>query len=540
MAPPNALKPCLRNRAAGGSIRGAAVAPCEIEETPKMSRSERMDSVDNTWLRLDRPNNPMMIVGLFLLAGPVDVDRLERTLAERLLAYRRFRQRVEFGVTGTWWRDDPDFDIARHIKRVRLPAPGGRKELERFVADLAAEHLDPHHPLWQYHLVEDYEGGVAVIDRLHHCIADGIALIGVTLSLTDDGPDAGSKHTPPTAPADEEGLGFPVKQIVDLASQTVGRSLNLSGQALRTSMGVLADPTRALGYLNDGRGIAGELAYLLTMPSDSPTRFKGKPSGAKRVAWTDPIPLPEVKAVSHALGCSINDILLASVAGSLHGYLKEHGDETTGVEVRALVPINLRSGKDEPELGNRFGVVGVELPVGLEKPLERLYEVRRRMEELKRSYEPSVTLGLFAALGYAPKVVQDQLFDLLLSRATAVMTNVPGPPQPLYLGGSEIKQLMFWVPQAHDIGVGVSILSFNGQVQFGLMTDAALVPDPQSIIDLFRPEFEKLLYYVLMGPWEVTPAPAEVEAAPRAARPTRRSKRAAPAARRPKRLHAAQ
>ena len=107
----------------------------------------------------------MVIVGLLMLAGPVDVDRLERTLAERLLVYRRFRQRVETGLTGTWWCDDPDFDIAHHIKRIRLPAPGGRNELERFVADLAAQPLDPLHPLWQYHIVEDYEGGVALVDR---------------------------------------------------------------------------------------------------------------------------------------------------------------------------------------------------------------------------------------------------------------------------------------------------------------------------------------------------------------------------------------
>jgi WS/DGAT/MGAT family acyltransferase len=241
---------------------------------------------------------------------------------------------------------------------------------------------------------------------------------------------------------------------------------------------------------------------------DSPTRFKGKPSGDKRVAWTDPIPLPEVKAVSHALDCSVNDMLLSSVAGSLREYLKEHGDDTTGVEVRALVPINLRSGADEPKLGNRFGMLAVELPVGLENPLDRLYEVRRRMRALKQSYEPSVTLGLLAALGYAPKVVQDRLFDLLLSRATAVMTNVPGPQQPLYLAGSELKQIMCWGPQAHDIGMGVSILSFNGRVQFGLITDAAMVPDPQAIIARFRPEFEKLLYHVLMRSSDAVPAPA--------------------------------
>jgi hypothetical protein len=152
--------------------------------------------------------------------------------------------------------------------------------------------------------------------------------------------------------------------------------------------------------------------------------------------------------------------------------------------------------------------LAVELPVGLENPLDRLYEERRRMRALKQSYEPSVTLGLLAALGYAPKVVQDRLFDLLLSRATAVMTNVPGPQQPLYLAGSELKQIMCWGPQAHDIGMGVSILSFNGRVQFGLITDAAMVPDPQAIIARFRPEFEKLLYHVLMRSSDAVPAPA--------------------------------
>ncbi len=166
--------------------------------------------------------------------------------------------------------------------------------------------------------------------------------------------------------------------------------------------------------------------------------------------------------------------------------------------MRALVPINLRPMTAKPTLGNRFGVVAIELPVGFENPLERLFEVRRRMEVLKKSYEPATTLGLFAVLGYAPKLVQDKLFDLLLSRATAVMTNVPGPQNPLYLAGSELKQIIFWVPQSGNIGMGLSILSFNGRVHFGLITDAALVPDPQSIIARIQPEFERLLYLVLM------------------------------------------
>lgn len=474
--------------------------------------SERMDPVDVTWWRLDRPANLMVIIGVLMLDGPVDVARLERTLAKRILAFPRFRQRVEAAGTDVRWCEDPHFDIAHHIKRIRLPGRGHKAELERFVADLAAQPLDPAHPLWQFHIVEDYAGGAAVITRIHHAIADGIALIGVALSLTDERPDAPAmphrhKHV---AQSHDAGLGFPLQTIVGLAESVagmVGTGLNLSTEALQTAFGLATHPARATEALREGTGIAAELAYLLLMPNDSPTRFKGKASGDKRVAWTDPIALPEVKAVSHALGCSVNDMLLAAVTGALHSYLSERGDTTEGVEVRALVPIDLREPGRAAELGNRFGVLALELPVGLDSPLARLQEVHRRMEALKHSKEPAVTLGLLAALGNAPQAVQDRVFDLLLSRASAVITNVPGPQRPLYLAGSELKQIMFWVPRPHDIGMGVSILSYNGQVQFGLITDAAMVPDPHAIVARFKPEFEQLLYYALLEPLDVAAEP---------------------------------
>jgi hypothetical protein len=159
-------------------------------------------------------------------------------------------------------------------------------------------------------------------------------------------------------------------------------------------------------------------------------------------------------------------------------YLADKGDSTEGLEIRALVPKDLREPGDS-ELGNRFGLLAVELPVGVEHPIERLTTVRQRMLALKASYEPATTLGLLAALGYAPKMAQEPLLDLLASRATAVMTNVPGPTEPLTVAGSRLKQWLSWVPQSGDIGMGVSIFSYAGEVQFGLITDAALIPDPE-------------------------------------------------------------
>jgi WS/DGAT/MGAT family acyltransferase len=456
-----------------------------------------MDPVDVTWLRMDRPANLMTIVGVLILAGPVDVNRIEATLAERLLAYDRFRERVETRADGYWWHEDPNFDIAHHIKRARLPDAAGKAELQRFVADLAGRPLDHAHPLWDYHIVEDFEGGAVLVARLHHAIADGIALVNVLLSMTDERPDAPIGRLG----RDERAAATWSEDLFGLAGRLAAAGLRVSEDAWKAWFDFAMNPLRAVDYVRQGAGIASELAYLLMMPTDTATRLKGVPLGDKRVAWGDPIPLPDVKAIGRALGCSVNDLLLAAVTGAIKGYLEEKGDSSDGVEVRALVPVNLRSPGSGEELGNRFGIVAVELPVGFASPLERLHEIRRRMEALKTSYEPSVTLGLFAGLGYAPQVVQDKLFDLLLSRATAVMTNVPGPQKPLYLAGSELKQVMFWVPQSGNIGVGASILSFNGKVHFGLITDAALVPDPQAIVARFAPEFERLVYFVLMSDW---------------------------------------
>lgn len=502
-----------------------------------MVKSERMSPVDTTWLRMDHTANPMVIVGVVILDGPVDLDRLEHTIARRLLAMPRFRQRVEKRATGYWWTPDPYFSIKRHIRRIRLPGRAGKDELQSFVGDLTSQNLDMAHPLWDYHIVEEYQGGAAIVVRIHHAIADGIALIGVMLSLTDDNPDASELADF----SDEHEIAANPQQswrnyIAD-AMQLVEGGVGLSRQALDEVRSRIARPAETV---RDGLNIAGELGYLMFMSQDSQTRFKGTPRGEKRVAWTDPIALPEVKVVSKVLGCTVNDMLLAAVAGSLRAYLEEKGDITRGLEVRVLVPVNLRDDQQKEQLGNHFGIIALELPIGIVNPLARLYEINRRMEQLKASYEAPVTLGLIMALGYAPQMVQDRLFNMLLSRASAVMTNVPGPQHPLYLAGSPLSQVMFWVPQAGDISMGISVLSFNGQVQFGLMTDAAVIPDPDAVIARFGEEFEQLLYYTLMESWgDASPETMTIEIArpvpPKRTRKPRTPKVAAAAKKTPRR-----
>ena len=476
-----------------------------------MPARQRISYVDTAWLRMDRPNNLMQIVGVMLFDGELDFERLQRSIERRMLSFRRFRQvaRQDDGVY--YWEDDLDFDLEHHLRRSVLPGARGKPELQRFVADLASTPLNPARPLWELHLVETALGGDALIMRVHHCIADGIAMVGVILSMADESPDLLSGE-PLLELVQEEQDDFFWRLIWRPMSDAMLASIRISSNLWVKYVGMVSNPQKALEYARIGSGIAAEVAKLAIMPNDSPTRFKGKPGTSKRVAWSEPISLPEVKAVGKVLGCSVNDMLLSAAAGALRAYLVGQGDPVDSVEIRAMVPVNLRRPKDMGKLGNRFGLVALELPVGIENPLARLYATRERMEKLKGSYQAPLTLSILGAVGMAPKFAQEKVLDLLASKASAVMTNVPGPQEALYLAGARLREPLFWVPQSGDIGMGVSILSYDNKVQFGLITDKKMVPDPERIVERFASEFNKLLMLVLMEPWARLADPEAVEA----------------------------
>ena len=467
-----------------------------------MSRRERMSAVDTAWLRMDRPTNLMMIVGVMMFDQRFDFKRLRNTIEARLVGrYRRFRQCAVQEVACTFWEDDPDFDLDAHLKRRALPGKAGKKELQALASELAVQPLNPGKPLWRFDLIEDYEGGSAMVVRIHHSIADGIALVGVILSLTDVSPHAPAQVR--VAPEAEEPDADEVPAgLLETVAETLTSALNMGSELGGKALDLASDRDRLSTYGRHGIGLLTELAKLLTMPPDSATSLKGKTGTVKRVAWSDPIPLGEVKALGKALGCSVNDILLSAVAGALRAYFLQKGETVRDVEVRAMIPVNLRTSRDEGTLGNRFGLGTLSLPLHEGNPFARLFLVRSRMNELKGSYQPPLTLGILAAVGVAPKVIQQQFLDILAAKASTVMTNVPGPKQPLYLAGARLDQCMFWVPQSGDIGIGVSILSYNDNVQFSLITDRHFVPDPETIVPLFAAEVEKMMLALLMLDWE--------------------------------------
>jgi diacylglycerol O-acyltransferase / wax synthase len=428
-----------------------------------------------------------------------------RRVEERLLKYNRFRQRVVQDAAGATWVEDADFDIHRHVVREKLPRSTKGQEqstLQQRVGQLAMQPLDHDHPLWQFHLVEHYQGGSALLARIHHCIADGIALIAVTMSLVDGGASPPERKRKQGASGAEDWIARTlIKPFTDMTVKALG----VAGEGAVRSMEMLRDPNKGIDGSLDLAKLAYQLvsdaAALALMPDDSKTRLKGKPGMVKRVAWCEPIPLDEVKSVGKALNCSVNDVLLSCVAGAIGEYLKSLGDNVTGQEIRAMIPVNLRPLDQAYKLGNRFGLVPLVLPIGMANPIERVYEVRRRMNALKGSTQPLLAFGLLAVAGLLIKPAQEALLSLFGKKTTAVMTNVPGPREKLKLLGSTLEQCMFWVPQSGDIGLGVSILSYGGGVQFGVITDSQLCPEPQKIIDHFEPEFAKLSLVTLMLPW---------------------------------------
>ena len=452
--------------------------------SPKRSRKVPLSPVDTTWLRMEEPTNLMMISGIFMFDELLDFDTLATVVENRLLRYDRFRQRVvqpQFRLRPPYWEMDPNFDLSFHLRRIALPAPGDQAALQELVNDMMSTPLDMSKPLWQFHLVENYGAGCALLCRLHHSIADGIALMKLLLAMTDEEADPPESTQQPAASAARRGPA------------PLGSSLRLASKLYKTGRGVLGHPEQVSDAAKFGVGSVASLANLLLLSPDPKTRFKGKLGIRKRSAWSRPIDLADVKAIGRVTGGTVNDVLLTAASGALGRYLRGNGEPVAGLKIRAVVPVNLRPLDGAPTLGNKFGIVFLTLPVGIADPLERLFELKRGMDGIKGSQEALVAFGILNAIGLASNGIEDLVVDIFEKKATAVMTNVPGPGEIRYFAGKPVRGLMFWVPQSGRLGLGLSILSYAGEVLIGIAADAGLTPDPEAIVEAFHEEFESMM-----------------------------------------------
>jgi diacylglycerol O-acyltransferase len=457
--------------------------------------SPRLSSADAAWLHMDRPTNLMVINSVLLFDEPVDWERVKQVTQERLVdRYPKFHQRViesRIPLRSPSWEEDPDFALEHHLHHRALPSPGDRAALQELVSDLMTMPLDRNRPLWHIYMVDGFGEGAAMITRMHHCIADGVALARVMLSLADSGPEAGIEPSKP----DRFPSGPRRRPLVRAAASAVrlvggagGAGLTAASQGLH----IATSPShvgRLAGAI--GRDAATTLRLLLT-PADAATAIKGDPGISRRVAWSSPLSLAQIKDTAHAHGATVNDVLLAAVSGAIRHYLQDRNSPVA--EIQAMVPFNLRP-LDEPvprELGNRFGLVFLPLPVGTSGSYRRLTQVHRRMHEIKQGRDGPVSYGLLSVTGMTPEPVERRIIDVFTAKGTAVMTNVPGPKEPVYLAGTPVRTVLVWAPTSGHIGMSVSIYSYRGEVTVGLMVDAALIPDPDQIAVALERELDAL------------------------------------------------
>jgi diacylglycerol O-acyltransferase len=451
---------------------------------------QRFSNLDTTLLRVDNPIDPMMVTGVLVLGAPVDIAQLKATIETRLLRFHRFRQRVvpsRLPWRTPYWEDDYGLDLDYHVKKLILPPPGDQAALQRTVSRLVGTPLDVTRPPWQVHLVETYGPGCALICRTHHSLADGVALIHVILSLADS-------ETGASQPATEQEYSPRGADGIRRSQTGTGRQpvRRLMRRGLRT-LGELGRGPELAGLAGD---VVAEVSDLLLSP-ETDTPLRGVPSLPKSVAWSGPIPLEEIKTIGRRLGGTVNDVLLAAMSGALRRYLQFRQDLPADVSIRALVAVNRRPAGAEMELGNQISAVFLPLPVDIADPVERLAELKRSMDGLKDSLQPAIIVGALEVISRVPSPVLAWAVGFLTSRATALVTNVKGPGERLYLAGAPLEEMMFWIPRYGGIGLGISILSYAGQVRLGVLSDEDLVPDPEAIIAAFRDELDVLLALAL-------------------------------------------
>lgn len=431
---------------------------------------EQLSAIDASWFQMDEPGNAADITVLLEFSEPVPRPDIEALLEQLVERYPRFRQRVRQNARTLQWEDDPDFDLEHHLREAQLDEEEG--DLQAFIGRLATRPLAADRSPWEMTLVHDPERGGALVMRIHHCMGDGFGLGAAFLRLFEN------KEEPPEQ-GDDDATDHP----------------SLRDRLVHEAHVLREHPEHALELVEAASGLARSLGKLLMMPFDPTTFLHGELSGERRVAWTHSVPLDRVKRIGHGLGATLNDTLIAALSGALRQLLSERGGEDVPA-IRAMVPVNLRAARRledvSDDLGNMFGLVILDLFTSEERPHERLHKLKSAMDDLKQSADALVSFGILAAVGKTPAWIEHLVTHVFARKASVVITNVPGPRHALSLRDNHIENVVFWVPHPGLFGVGLSIISYNGYIRVGVRSDAAVIPDPQRLAELFELELEAL------------------------------------------------
>ncbi len=440
---------------------------------------KKLDSVDITWLRLDRPENPMMITGLIVFEKPLEYTWLKKNIEATIAPFPRFHQRLvqpKKIFRRAFWQDDPGFDIDQHINCINLLDPMDESLLIRFINDQLDVPLDELKALWHFDFIENYQDGCALVARIHHTIADGISLMQVLLM-------AFSKT--------ESAEGELAAGQASLLERNRRRRMNKPGKWQQVKAFIL-HPGEWVRHARYGAALVIALLRLAFRRPDPRSFLKSVPGTEKRATWSHPIKTEEIRGLSKCFNCTVNDVLASLIAGAIGRYFELRGEPVDNVVIRSFILVNMRPLELDEELGNKFGIVYLTMPLGIRDPQQRLAEMKRNMDELKGSSEAAATYFILRLLGHLPASIQALATRFFDSKGSLIMTNVPGPKHPLYLAHSRVKTIMAWVPQSGRLGLGFSVVSYDGEAIIGISADSGMVPDPGEVLNCFYEELDSL------------------------------------------------
>ena len=431
-----------------------------------------MSAVDLAWWRMEEGEGTATVGGALTFQQHLSRSTLCELVETRILkTYPRFRRRVVASKGETpRWSEDPDFSLDYHIDEVAVDAEAGEEPVRRMASRLMNEGLDGERPPWRMWLLQHSGAGSTLLILFHHCLGDGFALARALLEAADGRlgeADAGGAD----GRDDSVGLLSPVVQLWN-------------------GTGRVAERARQVGrWFQD-------VIHLLALPFERPTTLTNSLTGDLRVAWSQRVPLANIKDIGRAYEGTVNDVLLTAVAGAVRRHLAEQGEPVDDFDLRCVVPVNLRSARRieqmPPDLGNQFGLVFLELPTGASSPRARMDALQEDIERLKRSGEPAVSFGILWMLGHLPPVVE-RIFNVVFGRkASMVVSNVPGPASGLSMGGVDLSNLMFWVPHPAGLGLGISLISYDGGVCIGVRADTGVLDNPIALVDEIETQLDEM------------------------------------------------
>jgi diacylglycerol O-acyltransferase len=469
-----------------------------------MPGKQQLSGVDNAWRRMGTNDNLMTITGLLMFNETVTYEEVCDRLEERLLRFDRFRQRVDGRkrtIRRPHWETVEEMNVEDHVYDLSLPEPNDKASFQRFVGTLMSRPLDERRPLWEAYVLDGAgpDDGNAVVFRINHSIGDGFAMMHVMLGLVDNPgelefPVGGISAPPRPDLEDDTGEG---STAADGGTQTVQPTVEESDTGGVEELREEANPSTLLDSVKLGaKGI--KAGYnLLSMRGEPETSLAGDLGPTKRAAWTDRVDLEKVKAVGDAHDATVNEVLLATTAGAIRRVLDARGEDTRELTLNCTMPVNLRPVEERPEsLGNYFGITFVPIPVGTRELGERIELVNSQVDLQRAGIEAYLMYQLLNLGGIVPERLQRLIMRFFEEHATGIVTNVPGPLNTAEFAGKEIDDLIFWVPQGNDQGLGISIISYNSKVRVGIASDENLLPDPTEMTDAFENEMEMLVEQV--------------------------------------------